>query len=70
MKRKFKSSQYDAKLDRAYLTKWMRGEITTMTAIRLMSEHNGWEDMTIDEFIEMANSLGYFKVMRHNRIYD
>lgn len=70
MKRKFKSSEYDANLDRHYLTQWVKGEITAMTAIRLMSEHNEWKDMTVDEFIEMANSLGYFKVMRNNRIYD
>lgn len=67
-KYKFKHSETIATKDRAVLIKWDESKITTSTAMALISENNGWEGMTLEEFIEIAEGLGYYRRTYHNRM--
>lgn len=58
-RRRFKKST--VKSDCAVLENWRRGVITPETAKDRLCKNNGWEQITVEEFIELAHSLGYWE---------
>lgn len=53
-----------AKRDGAIFEAWADGEIPVLKAIRDISKYNDWKGVQHDEFVEIANSLGYFRTGR------
>ena len=63
MRRIFKSGQRAALRDIAILKKWEECAMPAEQAARKMAQNNSWQDLTANEFIRIANSLGYFRGM-------
>ena len=64
MRRLFNTSERAAIRDVAILKKWEECAMPAEQAARKMAQNNSWQDFTPDEFIKIANSLGYFRGMK------
>lgn len=64
-KRMFKrvesGSDWVAKEDVRTFKAWEKEEITVVMAAKRIARNNEWEELTTDEFIELAHSLGYWR---------
>lgn len=63
MRRLFNTSERAALRDVAILKKWEECAMPAEFAARKMAQNNSWQDLTANEFIRIANSLGYFRGM-------
>lgn len=62
MDRKFKHGESCAHSDKTVLEAWLQGTMPISNAIRNMKNNNEWEEeLSKEEFIKLAESLGYRK---------
>lgn len=59
---RFKSSEVVARNDKMIFESWLQNEMQIDTAIRKLAQSNEWKTpLTREEFVELADSLGYKK---------
>lgn len=61
--RKFKPSAVAE--DIRTLKNWAKGAIPAELGARSLARSNGWEELTDEEFIEIAHSFGYYRKTRN-----
>lgn len=54
-------SDWVAKEDVRTFMSWEKEKITTVMAAKRIARNNEWEELTTDEFIELAHCLGYWR---------
>lgn len=64
MRRLFNTSERAAIRDVAIFKKWEECTMPAEQAARKLAKNNSWQDLTANEFIRIANSLGYFRGMK------
>ena len=64
MRRLFNTSERAALRDVAIFKKWEECAMPAEQAARKMAQNNSWQNLTANEFIRIANSLGYFRGMK------
>lgn len=60
-KRAESGSDWVAKEDVRTFKAWEKEEITVVMAAKRIARNNEWEELTTDEFVELAHSLGYWR---------
>ena len=55
--------------DQAIMSKWADGRLEAEEATAQMNEKNGW-NITPEQFVEAAESLGYRRFAKWNPIYE
>lgn len=61
---RFKKGELAAYRDKATLTDWERGTITTAAATKAIQQNND-RKLTVPEFLQMAAGLGYIREADH-----